>query len=161
MYVHTYCRCTVTSTVWKVSRTCHHLALSSFWLFSLPVFNIRAPVMTPSRERNALVSSSLLKSLPQPAIYPPAPHIYRSSRTGHGRWILCLASRGPPQQVSLHAFAQSGLARDEPEQRGFCQLAHNHTQSHTRLRSLWTEIWLSVIHFTLKAPAELLLLIHQ
>lgn len=42
----------------------------------------------------------------------------RSPRADCWCWILCVTSRGDPQQVSLYAFAQSSLARDEPEQRG-------------------------------------------
>lgn len=43
---------------------------------------------------------------------------FRSPRADCWCWILCVTSRGDPQQVSLYAFAQSSLARDEPEQRG-------------------------------------------
>lgn len=45
--------------------------------------------------------------------------LFRSSWAHRWCWILGLPSWSPSQQVSLHAFAQSGLARDEPEQRGF------------------------------------------
>lgn len=50
-------------------------------------------------------------------------HVYicvpRHPRAARGCWLLGLPGGGHPQQVSLHALAQSGLARDEPEQRGF------------------------------------------
>lgn len=109
----------------KSVHTLSSLALFSFWSFSF----ISCQYKSSCDDGVLLKKYSCLSTfkISSPTCRPSSPNTRRSSRTDRRRWILWLASRGRPQQVSLHAFAQSGLARDEPEQRGFSPLTHNHT----------------------------------